>query len=362
MLLDEGRKEYFKTIKDGSGNDIKIYQHHDYQVRSVKELAKESNLSETEIYLKYYKKIFRLTNAQTSIRDKVNLATNSKEFFSIEYLPRSGKDKGILTTKYFLNGDLFAWLSAIVEKNKKSLVKQEKRGTLWSDFSWTGIAKEGGVNFKNGKKPVAYIQEILNQYESNKATVLDFFAGSGTTGHAVLQQNEEDGGNRQFILCTNNENNIAENITYERIKNVINGYGKTKGIPANLRYLKTEFLDKTANTDAILRPLTQRSTDLVRVREDSYELCLEGENYKVFKGLEAVTAIIFNDDSAADCIKAIEEANLATYVHLYVFSYNNYVPRDDWPQTDLDIEVCPIPVSILEVYRRLTVTTSLNNK
>lgn len=59
------------------------------------------------------------------------------------------------------------------------------------------------------------------------ATVLDFFAGSGTTGHAVLQMNKIDGGNRKFILCTNNENNICEDITYERIKRVIRGYKYT---------------------------------------------------------------------------------------------------------------------------------------
>ncbi|MBR3347792.1 MAG: site-specific DNA-methyltransferase, partial [Mycoplasmataceae bacterium] len=58
--------------------------------------------------------------------------------------------------------------------------------------------------------------------------VLDFFAGSGTTGQAVMELNEEDGGNRRFILCTNNENNIARNITRERIYRVINGQGSSR--------------------------------------------------------------------------------------------------------------------------------------
>ena len=64
---------------------------------------------------------------------------------------------------------------------------------------------------------------------NKEALILDFFAGSGTTGHAVMSLNSEDGGNRRFILATNNENNIAEEVTYERLKNISNGVpGKVK--------------------------------------------------------------------------------------------------------------------------------------
>ena len=84
-------------------------------------------------------------------------------------------------------------------------------------------------------------------YNKN-SVILDFFAGSGTTGHAVLELNKEDGGNRQFILCTNNENNICEEVTYQRLKKVIKGYTTPKGkevegIPANLKYYKVEEQD-----------------------------------------------------------------------------------------------------------------------
>ena len=65
----------------------------------------------------------------------------------------------------------------------------------------------------------------------------------------MLELNQEDGGNRQFILCTNNENNICEEVTYERLKRVMNGYTTPKGkevegLPANLKYLKVSYLDK----------------------------------------------------------------------------------------------------------------------
>lgn len=67
--------------------------------------------------------------------------------------------------------------------------------------------------------------------------------GSGTTGHAVMQLNKEDGGNRKYILCTNNENNICEEVTYQRLKNV------QEELPHNLKYYKTEFIPRFSDME-----------------------------------------------------------------------------------------------------------------
>lgn len=114
------------------------------------------------------------------------------------------------------------------------------------------IRHEGGVAFNSGKKPVKMIKRFLEYFESRDICVLDFFAGSGSTGHAVLNLNKEDGGDRKFILCTNNENGICENITYQRIKTVITGKREdgsdySDGIPANLKYYRTDFVSKMRN-------------------------------------------------------------------------------------------------------------------
>jgi len=103
-------------------------------------------------------------------------------------------------------------------------------------------------------KPVSLVYFLLAQCLNQNATMLDFFASSGTTGHAVLKLNVEDGGHRRFILCTNNENNICEAVTYERIKRVVNGYGDMTGLPGNLKYYRTDFVPKdTENvSDALL--------------------------------------------------------------------------------------------------------------
>lgn len=85
------------------------------------------------------------------------------------------------------------------------------------------IFEEGFDKFQF-PKPSKLIKKLIGAYYNKNAVVLDFFAGTGTTGHAVLEMNKEDGGNRKFILCTNNEGNICTEITYPRIKNVINGY------------------------------------------------------------------------------------------------------------------------------------------
>lgn len=96
-------------------------------------------------------------------------------------------------------------------------------------------------------KPSDFIKKIIKYSSTSSSTILDFFAGSGTTGHAVLKLNAEDGGHRKFILCTNNENNICREITYQRLKTVITGNRKdgskySDGLVGSLKYLKINYL------------------------------------------------------------------------------------------------------------------------
>lgn len=90
----------------------------------------------------------------------------------------------------------------------------------------------------NNPKSVNLIYDFISLATNPNSTVLDFFAGSGTTGHAVMKLNAEDGGTRKFILCTNNENNICREVTYERIKRVI---ARDK-YNASLKYYKVDFV------------------------------------------------------------------------------------------------------------------------
>src|SRR5699024_4608665 len=108
------------------------------------------------------------------------------------------------------------------------------------------VEKLLGKKVFNNPKPIELIKDFLLLTTASSSIVLDFFAGSGTTGHAVAQLNKEDGGNRKYILCTNNENNICEEITYKRLTNI------QEDLPHNLKYFKTDFVDKTKFPDFTL--------------------------------------------------------------------------------------------------------------
>lgn len=110
---------------------------------------------------------------------------------------------------------------------------------LWQDIKTTGLENEGYVSFLNGKKPLKLVERILELSNKKNAIILDFFAGSGTTGQAVLEMNKKDNGNRKFILCTNNENRICENITYKRIFNTLKDIKN-----GNLKYYKCTYIPR----------------------------------------------------------------------------------------------------------------------
>lgn len=112
----------------------------------------------------------------------------------------------------------------------------------------TKETRDTGVDF-DYPKPTSIIKFLAELTHTKNGIILDFFAGSGTTGQAVLELNKEDGGNRHFILCTNNENNICEDVTYQRIKTVMTGIRQdgskySEGIPSDLKYYRTDFIPK----------------------------------------------------------------------------------------------------------------------
>ena len=115
---------------------------------------------------------------------------------------------------------------------------------LWQDIKTTGLENEGYVSFLNGKKPLKLLERILELSNKKNALILDFFAGSGTTGQAVLEMNKKDNGNRKFILCTNNENKICENITYKRIFSSLNSLKN-----GNLKYYKCTYIPRINTED-----------------------------------------------------------------------------------------------------------------
>jgi adenine-specific DNA-methyltransferase len=198
-----------------------------------------------------------------------------------------------------------------------------------------------GPNDMTAPKPSRLIQYILTLFPKNNFTFLDFFAGSGTSLDALMKLNSIDGGMRRGIICTNNEGNICDEITYPRVSNIINGYvskgnnqvelfnekltfstiknsniilekvekiknenltkynklkldvkdgnislwglleanKKIEGLKNNnLRYFKSEFVP-SSKTEQNKRLLTQASTELICIKEDCYQDITEKDGF-----------------------------------------------------------------------------------
>lgn len=204
ILNSLGKKTHFTDTVDGSGESIKIFKHENVEIVTISEIAKRDKITEEEAYFKYFEKIFRDTNAQSSIRQRVIDCTDKDDtFYSIEYIPRSGRNKNQLTTLYYKgrNKDLIAWLSDVAEKKGNRLIKKDIVGTLWTNFNWNNVSKEGDIQYPNGKKPISFIKRMIEMTSSENKDdiILDFFAGSGSTAHAVMDINTSDFGKRKSI-------------------------------------------------------------------------------------------------------------------------------------------------------------------
>jgi len=257
---------------------------------------------------------------------------------------------------YFTEGD--------VKKIKERSILYEIGTTAEGTNELKGIFLVKDV-FQN-PKPTELIKFFLKFGADDKAVVLDFFAGSGTTGHSVLKLNQEDGGKRKFILCTNNEDNngnglrIATDICYPRIKKVIEGYKnikseKVEGLSGNLRYFKTELLDVehiSHVSDEQKIKLTYQAGEMIALRENAFEEVEKDEWWQIFKDGTKYTAIYFKEDKSKlnELIKKL--GKLKEKVTLYIFSWGKNEYKNEF--TDYkNIRVEDIPEPIIDVYKEV---------
>ena len=168
---------------------------------------KNERLSEADAYAKYAHCIFQTAMPQSSIRPRVMKKVQElgvkNELFSIEYIPRSGRNRGQIYEQFYRgeNFRLFAWLRDVSDEVDGVLCKKDLQGTFWDFVGETkNLTKEGKVPFPNGKKPLKMLKQILAMQSSKDSIILDFFSGSATTGHATMVANAEDNGNRKFIM------------------------------------------------------------------------------------------------------------------------------------------------------------------
>lgn len=221
-----------------------------------------------------------------------------------------------------------------------------------------------GRKLFDNPKPLQLIKDFI-QIGANKtdSIILDFYAGSGTTGHAVLELNREDGGNRRYILCTNNENDICDNVTYPRLEKVIKGYtshsgNEIVGIQSNLKFFKTGFVKKNRNRDQMKIDITSKCTELICLKRNTFTTIQDNESYKHFSSIDSKT----NTFIFYDFLLNIEEYNIfINYVnsikgekYIYIFSFDNTLDIDQF-DNDGRCYFEPIPEKILDIYKSLEI-------
>ena len=227
-LTNPGIKESIGSTKDGDGNEIKIFKRVNPEFKTINQLMRENNISEQDAYKTFGHLLFQTAMPQSSIRPRVMAKVQElgveHDFYSIEYIPRSGKNKGQVYEQFYKGNTfrLFAWLKDVSEVVNGVLCKKEMKGTFWDFVGETkNLSKEGSIEFPNGKKPVAMMKRIVEMVNDPNGIYLDFFSGSASLAHGVIESNVKDTGKRKFILVQIPEPVEEENINFQNgLKNI----------------------------------------------------------------------------------------------------------------------------------------------
>ena len=253
--------EFVLCYQNTASNDVAFYGEHAYSDKWQPIVKRTNSLKILRIPADVVST--KLTDGSYAAGWRGNHGTGLNFLSSIEV------NNGVIVNELLVQGN-FVWQQEFLEKELKNGTKIE----LSKQFGFNVFRYNQGNKFKapstlinetNGvgtnedatkelqdifnlhpdevfsySKPRTLLEYIVKMvsHEKIEIIVLDFFAGSGTTGHAVMKLNAEDGGKRKFILCTNNENNICRDVTYERIKRVI----ERDKYEASLKYYKVDFV------------------------------------------------------------------------------------------------------------------------
>lgn len=320
---------------------------------SVSSKIKELKIKERDIEKWLFENAWRIlrTAASSSVK---RLADEKRDTINQSYFSViSSRDKLL----YLVKGDY----SSTSKSPRVQFIFAEDNlkyhpGDIWYDIKTTGLEAEGGIEFKNGKKPLDLIQRIVKSNNNKRAIVLDFFAGSGTTGEAVLRLNKEDGGKRQFILMTNNEDNIAENVCYQRIINTFKGYASNTAIPENINYYKTDYVGSNnilSATDEDKSSLAHKAGYLLSIAENTLEEIELSTSYQLFENHKKVTAIYFKEEMTEMETFLEKVENIDKPIALYLFSWGNRSEFEALFDHLEHITIKTIPQPILEIYKKI---------
>lgn len=235
-LINPGDKVYVGSTVDGDGEEIKIYRRDNDVIKPITALMREENLTEAEAYKKYAINIFQTAMPQSSIRprvmEKVKEIGIESDLYSIEYVPKTGRNKGKLYEQFYKGNTfrLFAWLRDVAEERDGELYKKDLQGTYWDFVGETkNLTKEGNVEFPNGKKAERLIARVLTLATEPRDLVLDSFLGSGTTSAVAQKMGRRyigiELGNHCYTHCIPRMNSVIDGTDNGGITKDVNWQG-----------------------------------------------------------------------------------------------------------------------------------------
>lgn len=303
-----------------------------------------------------------------------------------QHLPPNGRHWRMSQDKFYNalsdNRILFGKNGKGKPQLKVFLSEQEEFGSIaqsWFDADKYETSTHGSKELQDifsgektfsSPKPHRLVEEILKltTLTQNNSIILDFFAGSGTTMHAVMKLNEEDGGKRQCILVQQKEgdNNICENITYERNRRVMQGYTNAKGeqvagLGNSMKYYKTAFVGKNASnnaTDTDRVELSLKAGYLLALGENTLEEIITHKSYQIFSDEKGhFTAVYFtgNLNDFPEFVEEIEkfQTDKSVQIVVYIFCWGSVDIYENEFDNLNGITLKPIPQPILDIYKSI---------
>lgn len=267
-------------------------------------------------------------------------------------IDKDKKGNWVVYSKQYLN----------VDNENKPLERQKLPLGVIPFFSSTMAAKQLENIFHkkvfNYSKPYLLIEYLLEVSTNKDSVVLDFMAGSGTTGHSVLSLNHKDKGNRRFILCTNNENNICTDVCLPRIGYIVKGYKtlkneKVAGLGGNLKYYKTTFVKNTISRDDMKMRITRECTEMLCLRESVFEEKKKKDDYRIFEQNGRVMAVYYalEREGLAELKKDLDK--MSGDKMLYCFTLDPLgLDKEDFVKWN-NVSLEPIPQKILDIYEQI---------
>lgn len=249
-----------------------------------------------------------------------------------------------------------------VDNENKPIERQKLPLGVIPFFSSTMAAKQLENIFHkkvfNYSKPYLLIEYLLELSTKKDAIILDFMAGSGTTGHATLSLNHKDKGERQFILCTNNENNICTNVCLPRISYIVKGYKNLKnqkidGLGGNLKYFKTAFVKNSISRDDLKVRITKECTEMLCLREGIFDEVKQTSDWRIFAQNGRVMGVYYamERDGLVSLKKELDKMQGEKILYCFTFDPLGLDKEDfvDWQGVNLE----PIPQKILDIYEQI---------